>query len=73
MVALSFVRSREPQEVMELLSEATRACAPVPVVVGGPGAREHLKAIFSVGAQYAESADELIVLWQQARGALNRT
>jgi hypothetical protein len=24
-------------------------------------------AIFSVGAQYAESADELVALWQQAR------
>jgi len=73
MVALSLVRSREPEEVAQLLSEAVRECAPAPVVVGGPGAREHLKLIFSLGAQYAESADELIALWQQARGASNRT
>jgi DNA-binding transcriptional MerR regulator len=73
LVALSFVRRREPEEVAELLSEAVRECAPAPVVVGGPGAREHLKAIFSLGAQYAESADELMALWQQARGASNRT
>jgi DNA-binding transcriptional MerR regulator len=73
LVALSFVRRREPEEVVELLSEAVRACAPAPVVVGGPGARDHLKSIFTLGAQYAESADELIALWQQTRGASNRT
>ncbi|HVG57745.1 MAG TPA: MerR family transcriptional regulator [Hyalangium sp.] len=67
MVALSFVRRREPDELRAVLSEAVQACAPVPVVVGGVGAREQLKAIFSVGAQYAESADELVALWQQAR------
>jgi DNA-binding transcriptional MerR regulator len=73
LVALSLVRSREPDEVAPLLSEAVRACSPAPVVVGGPGAREHLKVIFSLGAQYAESADELIAVWQQARDASNRT
>jgi DNA-binding transcriptional MerR regulator len=73
LVALSFVRSRESGEILAVLTEAVAACAPIPVVVGGPGAREHLKAIFSVGAQYAESADELMALWQQARGAPNRT
>jgi DNA-binding transcriptional MerR regulator len=73
MVALSVVRSREAKELEELLSEAMRACSPVPVVIGGAGAREHLKTIFSLGAQYAESADELIALWQQARGSPNRT
>lgn len=73
MVALSFVRTREVEELTQLLMEAVRACAPAQVVVGGPGAREHLKTIFSLGAQYAESADELIALWQQARGASNRT
>jgi DNA-binding transcriptional MerR regulator len=73
LVALSFVRSREPEELAALLTEAVRACAPVPVVVGGAGAREHLKTIFSLGAQYAESADELMALWQQAHGSPNRT
>lgn len=73
LVALSFVRRREPQEMVELLAEAVRACSPVPVVIGGAGAREHLKTIFSMGAQYAESADELMALWQQTRGAPNRT
>ena len=73
MLALSFVRSREPDEMVSVLTEAVRACAPIPVVVGGVGAREHLKAIFSVGAQYAESADELVALWQQARAAPTRT
>ncbi len=73
LVALSLVRGRESEEVGQVLAEAVRACAPVQVVVGGPGARAHLKVIFSVGAQYAESADELIALWHQARGASNRT
>ncbi|KFE71289.1 MerR family transcriptional regulator [Hyalangium minutum] len=73
MVALSFVRRREPEELATVLGEAVRACAPARVVVGGPGAREHLKTIFSLGAQYAESADELLALWQQARGVQTRT
>jgi DNA-binding transcriptional MerR regulator/methylmalonyl-CoA mutase cobalamin-binding subunit len=72
-VALSFVRSREPDEMRAVLSEVVRACAPVPVVVGGGGAREHLKTVFAVGAQYAESADELVALWQQSRVAPTRT
>ncbi len=72
-VALSFVRSREPDEMRSVLSEVVRACAPVPVVVGGGGAREHLKTVFAVGAQYAESADELVALWQQSRVAPTRT
>lgn len=73
MVALSFVRRREPEELISVLGDAVRACAPARVVVGGPGARDHLKAIFSLGAQYAESADELLALWQQARGVQTRT
>jgi len=73
LVALSFVRRREPEELAAVLAEVVRACAPVRVVVGGAGAREHLKTLFSLGAQYAESADELLALWQQARGAPTRT
>jgi len=73
LVALSFVRSREPEEMAALLAEVVRACAPAPVMLGGGGAREHLKIIFSLGAHYAESADELIALWQQAHGASTRT
>lgn len=72
MVALSFVRRREPGEFVEVLGDAMKACAPFAVVVGGPGAREHLRAIFTLGAQYAESADELIAIWQQVRNAQNR-
>lgn len=71
LVALSFMRRREPEEFATVLREALHACAPCPLVVGGPGAREHLKALFTLGAQYAESAEELIALWQQARGAQN--
>lgn len=71
-VALSFVRRREPEEFSQVLTDVVGACAPSPVVVGGPGAREHLKALFSAGAQYAESADELIAIWQQMRNAQNR-
>lgn len=73
LVALSFVRKREPEELRQVLQASVEACAPTLVVVGGPGAREHLKTIFSVGAQYAESTEELVALWQQARGASNRT
>jgi methylmalonyl-CoA mutase cobalamin-binding subunit len=72
-VALSCVRRREPDELRQVLQSAVEACAPAMVVVGGPGAREHLKVIFSAGAQYAESTEELVALWQQARGASNRT
>ena len=73
LVALSCVRRREAEELRQVLQSAVEACAPAMVVVGGPGAREHLKAIFSAGAQYAESTEELVALWQQARGASNRT
>jgi methylmalonyl-CoA mutase cobalamin-binding subunit len=72
-VALSCVRRREAEELRQVLQSAVEACAPAMVVVGGPGAREHLKAIFSAGAQYAETTEELMALWQQARGASNRT
>jgi methanogenic corrinoid protein MtbC1 len=73
LVALSCMRRREPEELRQVLRASVEACAPALVVVGGPGAREHLKAIFSAGAQYAESAEELVALWQQARTATNRT
>ncbi|NNB88403.1 MerR family transcriptional regulator [Corallococcus exiguus] len=72
LVALSFIRRRDSADFVSVLSEAMHACAPVPVVVGGPGAREHLKTLFTLGAQYAESAEELIAVWQQARNAQNR-
>jgi MerR family transcriptional regulator, light-induced transcriptional regulator len=72
LVALSFVRRRDPEDFVAVLSEALRACGPIPMVVGGQGAREHLKAVFTLGAQYAESADELIAVWNQARNAQNR-
>ncbi|MBZ4375817.1 MerR family transcriptional regulator [Corallococcus sp. AS-1-6] len=71
-VALSFIRHRDADDFVEVLSGVMHACAPVPVVVGGPGAREHLKTLFTLGAQYAESADELIAVWNQARNAQNR-
>ncbi|NOK17310.1 MerR family transcriptional regulator [Corallococcus carmarthensis] len=71
-VALSFLRRRDAEDFVAVLSEAMHACAPTPVVVGGPGAREHLKTLFTLGAQYAESAEELIAVWQQARNAQNR-
>ncbi len=32
-----------------------------------------IRTVFLLGAQYAQSADELLALWQQARGALPRT
>jgi hypothetical protein len=72
LVALSFVRQREPEDFQQVLRASVGACAPALVVVGGPGARAHLKAIFTEAAQYAESADELVALWPQARGVANR-
>ncbi|HEY0092766.1 MAG TPA: cobalamin-dependent protein, partial [Archangium sp.] len=63
LVALSCVLRREAEELRQVLQSAVEACAPAMVVVGGPGAREHLKAIFSAGAQYAESTEELVALW----------
>ncbi|HYO58144.1 MerR family transcriptional regulator [Archangium sp.] len=73
LVALSSVRRREPEELRQVLQATVEACAPALVVVGGPGAREHLKTIFSAGAWYAESTEELVALWEQVRGASNRT
>ncbi|MCY0998672.1 MerR family transcriptional regulator [Myxococcus sp. MISCRS1] len=72
LVALSFVHGRSPEEFLTVLSEALQACALSPVVVGGPGAREHLKTVFTLGAQFAESSQELIALWNQVRTAQNR-
>jgi DNA-binding transcriptional MerR regulator/methylmalonyl-CoA mutase cobalamin-binding subunit len=67
LVALSFVRRREPEEFTTLVGDILRACAPRPVVLGGPAARDHLQALYTLGAHYAESADELITLWQLTR------
>ena len=72
LVALSFVRRREPEDFQGVLRASVAACTPSLVVVGGPGAREHLKVIFTEAAQYAESVDELVALWQQTRGVANR-
>ncbi|WP_342378686.1 cobalamin-dependent protein [Myxococcus stipitatus] len=72
LVALSFVQSRERAEFQSLLEEVLRACSPVPVALGGPAARQHLLTTFNTGAQYAESAEEMIALWNQARCAQNR-
>ena len=66
-VALSLVGRREASDVAEAVSRAVEAAAPVPVIVGGPAAREHLRAVFRSGAQYAETADELEALWRQLR------
>ncbi|MCE9672196.1 cobalamin B12-binding domain-containing protein [Myxococcus stipitatus] len=68
-VALSFVRRREAEPFELLLAGALRACGPRPVVVGGPGAREHLEVILALGARYADSSRELIDLWTQVRNA----
>jgi len=71
-VALSFVRRRGAEEFQALLADVLRACGPGPVVVGGPGAREHLDVIFALGARYADSSRELVDLWTQVRNAQNR-
>lgn len=66
-VALSVVRRREPDELAGLLGEVVVACAPAPVVVGGPSAREQLRQVFAAGAHFAEGADELVSVVQQVR------
>ena len=71
-VALSCVRHREAEELGPLLHSAVDACSPAPVVVGGPGAREHLRTVFAAGAHYADSADELRALLPGLRGAAPR-
>nr|WP_228530760.1 MULTISPECIES: cobalamin-dependent protein [Myxococcaceae] len=68
-VALSCVRRRDAEELLPLLQAAVAACSPVPVVVGGPAAREQLRAVFAAGAQYADSAGELRALLPQLRAA----
>lgn len=68
-VALSCVRHREPEELQGLLAAAVAACLPAPVVVGGAGARERLRAVFAAGAHYADSADELKAVLEQLRPA----
>ncbi|MBM4377691.1 MAG: MerR family transcriptional regulator [Deltaproteobacteria bacterium] len=61
--ALSFVRTRELAEFAAVLAEM-REKVPVPLFVGGPGARPHLPAVNAAGAHFADSADELVSAWE---------
>jgi DNA-binding transcriptional MerR regulator len=61
--ALSFVRTRAPEEFAEILAEM-RECVPAPLFVGGPGARPHLDAVNAAGAHFADSTDEFIAAWE---------
>jgi len=66
LLALSFVLRREPQDFDALLRRIVTSSKCL-VVAGGPAAREHLKAVFAAGAQYAESAAEVLALCEQTR------
>jgi DNA-binding transcriptional MerR regulator len=62
-VALSFVNPRGAEEVESYL-RALVAGATVPVVVGGPAARESVRRVVAAGAHFAETAEEVAALAQ---------
>ena len=62
-VGLSFVRKREPEEFAAVVAEM-REKVPVPLFVGGPGARVHLDTVNAAGAHFADSADEFLSAWE---------
>jgi DNA-binding transcriptional MerR regulator len=62
LVALSCVRRRGRAEWAALVREAVQACAPTPVVLGGPACGEALEEVLAAGALYAGSAEELVAL-----------
>ena len=67
LVGLSFVRQFQATEFEGLLRRVV-ASVPVPVVVGGPSAKEHLQAVFAAGAFFADSPSEFSNLWQRMSG-----
>lgn len=64
-VGLSLVSLNEG-ELARLLREIVVACAPVPVVAGGPLARRHLRLVYEAGANFAESVEELVSVVERA-------
>lgn len=61
LVALSFIRTREPAELRALLAELVDACD-APLVVGGAGVRDHGAMVLEQGAQLAETPAEVEAL-----------
>lgn len=59
-IGLSFVEPRDEAFVKDFLTTVIAACPGVPVFAGGPFSRKHLRTVFAAGAQFAESADELL-------------
>jgi DNA-binding transcriptional MerR regulator len=64
LVALSFVTPRAAED-LEGFIRAVVASSPAPVVVGGPLARENLRAVSRAGAHFGQTADELAALVQR--------
>lgn len=62
MVAVSFVREYSAEEY-ERLVRSLLASLSVPVVVGGPAARDHLRLTMSTGAWFADSASDVLALF----------
>lgn len=58
LVALSFVRHYGAEEFESVVRDVSTSVE-VPVVVGGPGAQEHLSRVGGLGAHFAGSAAEL--------------
>jgi NAD(P)H-dependent flavin oxidoreductase YrpB (nitropropane dioxygenase family) len=64
---LSLIKKRSANEVRSLLTEIVDACKVPVVIAGGPTAREHLKAVYAAGAEFAETADELTLAIEKKR------
>ena len=65
-VALSAIGPRSEAELRRVIKDVVLQCGSIPVVVGGAGARRHLRAVFDAGAQFAETAEELVQLSEAA-------
>jgi NAD(P)H-dependent flavin oxidoreductase YrpB (nitropropane dioxygenase family) len=66
-LCLSLIKKRSANEVRSLLTEIVDACKVPVVIAGGPTAREHLKAVYAAGAEFAETADELTLAIEKKR------
>lgn len=58
-ICISLIKKRSARELTDLLEAIVASCR-APVIAGGSMAREHLKAVFAAGAEFAEDADELM-------------
>lgn len=57
---LSLIRPRSGDELGALIRDIVKRCKVPIVIVGGSSARAHLKSVFAAGAEFAETAKEVV-------------